>query len=825
MQETKTDSLDEIDIPGYKVHLKHRKTISKVKSGGIGLIYKDKYDQFINLIDSDSKLVQWFSISKRLTRENDILCGIVYIPPENSTFSHNEPYFEILEELRCYENKYSKILLFGDFNSRTKSVKDYIDIDQSVFHENDLDIVFEELREERKDFDTESCSVTLNRNNCDTVINNYGYKLIDFCKSSSLYILNGRTEGDLPRGKCTCKNVSCVDYFICSSNMLCSVLCLDVLDYCSMLSDAHNAVRLELNFKGISEGRGVESEMGQTTRVKLWDPDKSDTFASNLNHQNILNTMKMLTGLEEQEKIAQNDLDIAVKSIDDIFIASAECSFGYIDNRIKSAPSSKKLSWYGPQCKLMRRKWHNAKYLYKFNKSDNNKMILKQASKIYKKTMRKNYVKFKKYQVRKLKELKYKNPKTYWKILNGNKQEAIKCSTEHLFDFFKTVNSGDYDGENGNVDLSNIDAQNIDNDEINGRITLNEILENVKKLKTNKSCGIDSVLNEHIKSTIHIMGPLYERLFNLILDCGVIPEVWTIGLIKPIYKQKGDASKPENYRPITLLSCLGKLFTGIISNRLYTYAEKYDLITSSQAGFRKKHSTIDHIFVMHCLTEILNLKRKHLYCAFIDLKQAFDTVWRDGMWHKLINCNITGKCYRLIQNMYRDIKSCIMVNGKQTDFFSCNIGLRQGENLSPFLFTVYLNDLEAFFFKNYPDGGIECFSSEFDDTLYIYLKLFILLYADDTAILSDSAQGLQSALNLYNNYCIRWKLKINISKSKVMVFSKGRSGNYNFTLNNDIIEVVNVYKYLGILFSKSGNVFAAKKAFGKSSRKGNVLFN
>lgn len=95
VQETKTDSLDEIDIPGYKVHLKHRKTISKVKSGVFGFIYKEKYDQFINLIDSDSKLVQWFSISKRLTRENDILCGIVYIPPENSAFSQNEPYFEI----------------------------------------------------------------------------------------------------------------------------------------------------------------------------------------------------------------------------------------------------------------------------------------------------------------------------------------------------------------------------------------------------------------------------------------------------------------------------------------------------------------------------------------------------------------------------------------------------------------------------------------------------------------------------------------------------------------------------------------------------------
>ena len=91
--------------------------------------------------------------------------------------------------------------------------------------------------------------------------------------------------------------------------------------------------------------------------------------------------------------------------------------------------------------------------------------------------------------------------------------------------------------------------------------------------------------------------------------------------------------------------------------------------------------------------------------------------------------------------------------------------------------------------------GIECFSSAFDDTLYIYLKLFVLLYADDTAILSDSAQRFQSALKLFNKYCIWWKLKINISKSKVIVFFKGKPGNYNFTLYNDITEVVSEYKY------------------------------
>ena len=80
----------------------------------------------------------------------------------------------------------------------------------------------------------------------------------------------------------------------------------------------------------------------------------------------------------------------------------------------------------------------------------------------------------------------------------------------------------------------------------------------------------------------------------------------------------------------------------------------------------------------------------------------------------------------------------------------------------------------------------------------------------------------QPALNLYNNDCIRWKLKINISKSTVMVFSKDRLGNYNFTLNDDIIEVVNVYQYLGILFSKNGIFFAAKTNL--ASQAGKAIF-
>ena len=114
--------------------------------------------------------------------------------------------------------------------------------------------------------------------------------------------------------------------------------------------------------------------------------------------------------------------------------------------------------------------------------------------------------------------------------------------------------------------------------------------------------------------------------------------------------------------------------------------------------------------------------------------------------------------------MYNNIKYCILVNNRKTDFFISNIGVRQGENLSPFLFIIFLNDLEHFF-RTHNVEGITCNQHPADDLLVLYLKVFILLYADDTVILSSSIEGLQHALNVYADYCNTWKLQVNQSKS------------------------------------------------------------
>ena len=256
---------------------------------------------------------------------------------------------------------------------------------------------------------------------------------------------------------------------------------------------------------------------------------------------------------------------------------------------------------------------------------------------------------------------------------------------------------------------------------------------------------------------------------------------------------------------------MGKLFTALLNNRLNKFSDDFRIIKENQAGFRKHYSTADNIFVIHILFEILKTYKKKLFCAFIDFEKAFDTVWREGLWHKLILNNINGKMFNIIVNMYQNIKSRIIYNGNTTDFFKCENGVRQGENLSPFLFSVFLNDITDFFNDKNIDG-LTSVSDKLHQELDVYIKLFVLLYADDTVLMAENANDLQKQLNIFKQYCDTWKLKVNVDKSNVLIFSSGRTPkNLRFLYDGKQLDIVDKFNYLGITFTKSGSFLNAKK--------------
>ena len=201
-------------------------------------------------------------------------------------------------------------------------------------------------------------------------------------------------------------------------------------------------------------------------------------------------------------------------------------------------------------------------------------------------------------------------------------------------------------------------------------------MKSIKKLK-NETCS--EIMNEYIKVSCPLFLPVYVKLFNMILDSGQVPKSWLIGVTRPIYKNKGDPTLPENYRPITIVSCMGKLFTAILNTRLNIFLEENSILNETQCGFRKSYSTLDNIFVIHAIVEYLRVRKLKVYCAFIDFQKAFDSVWRVGLWGKLLNANVSGEILTIMKNIYADIKSCVSFKGESFEFFSCKNGLRQGE--------------------------------------------------------------------------------------------------------------------------------------------------
>ena len=226
--------------------------------------------------------------------------------------------------------------------------------------------------------------------------------------------------------------------------------------------------------------------------------------------------------------------------------------------------------------------------------------------------------------------------------------------------------------------------------------------------------------------------------------------------------KKGSIHDVENYRGITLLSTLGKLFTRVLNNRLSDWAESYYVLTGAQAGFRAHMGTVDNSFVLHGLISHLLNQGNKLYCAFVDFTKAFDYIVRDNLWYKLIKLGLRGNIINIIKSMYSSVKSRVKFNNNLGNEFYCNLGVRQGECLSPLLFSLFLNDIEEHFIISGAEG------------LDIHMfKIFMLLYADDIIVFSNSPEELQKSLDLLSVYCKRWKMSINVAKTKVMVFRKG----------------------------------------------------
>ena len=324
-------------------------------------------------------------------------------------------------------------------------------------------------------------------------------------------------------------------------------------------------------------------------------------------------------------------------------------------------------------------------------------------------------------------------------------------------------------------------------EELNDVIEETEVLNAIKQLKHGKSSGEDLLINEFFFYGRYHLSYYLTVLFNYVFQSGFFPHGWSDGLLVPLHK-KGSFSDPQKFRGITLLSVLGKRFTRVIHNRLKDWAEKYSIYIEAQYGFRKGRSTTDCIFVLNSIINEFAAKKKTLCAFFVDYSKAFDYIVGENLWYKLLVCGIRGQIFNIISSMYRCVKTKVFVHGECSESFDCKLGVRQGECLSPFLFAMYVNDME----QNLTESGIGIPVGD--------MKISMLFYADDLVIFSDSPNGLQNGITGLHGYCTKWKWKLNTEKSKVKVFKKDRPNvSTEWYFGPHKLSVANKITYLGIV--------------------------
>ena len=204
---------------------------------------------------------------------------------------------------------------------------------------------------------------------------------------------------------------------------------------------------------------------------------------------------------------------------------------------------------------------------------------------------------------------------------------------------------------------------------------------------------MNGFINEMFKCSNETITPILTVLFNKILQEGCFPQLWRKAIIFPILKG-GSPHEPSNYRRISLLCSLSKIFTKRINNRLVMWAGENNVRHEEQAGYRNNYSTGDQIFTLQCLVQkYLYKKEGRCYVIFVDFSKAFDAIPHLLLWFKLINIGIHGRVLKVLRSMYLALKSCVRTPEGITNFFECKTGTRQGCMLSPFLFILYIGEL------------------------------------------------------------------------------------------------------------------------------------
>ena len=597
--------------------------------------------------------------------------------------------------------------------------------------------------------------ISENRNSKDLKLNLEGKKLLELIEEIGGIILNGRSADDI-NGEYTFmggRGNTVIDYIICSHNFLYFVEHFSINP--SIYSD-HLPLCLKIKVPTSKPATNILQKL-------KWNPKFLHSYSSNLNEIS--------------------------KPIDIHDSTSVDCLVDSCVEKIKIANVSQYRKsffeatqpWFDCRCARAQKQLKKYLSIYQSEYSDINKTNYLTAKESYKNICNIKKLEYLNNNIQQLKTVR--SSKEWWKLSNSFRNQSNKnyCSlnSDEFFPHFCNLLSSGRESLTVHWSLPYVIDTILDSP-----IESWELRNVTNRLKDNKAPGEDGISYEFFK---HAPAKFLDELlqvFNKIFLTETIPESFRKSILTPIFK-KGDPTVPSNYRGLSLINTISKVFNTIILNRITFWVEAHAILNEFQAGFRKNYSTIDNIFNLTNIIEINKSQGKKTFAFFIDFSCAFDTIPHNCLFYKLSCLGLSTKMIRILQATYNNSNCRIFDGTSFSDPFPIEVGVKQGCILSPILFSLFLNDLV----DNLPFG-----------ITVAGVNVKILLYADDIVVLADSVEDLQKMIDALYSYCTTWSLNLNLEKSKILIFraSNRSPSNINLKYGEQEIEIVNSYKYLGV---------------------------
>jgi len=310
---------------------------------------------------------------------------------------------------------------------------------------------------------------------------------------------------------------------------------------------------------------------------------------------------------------------------------------------------------------------------------------------------------------------------------------------------------------NGSPDLSKIEEGDNWTFEKTGSV---EIIKIIKELETKNSSGHDLLSNRMIKKEMSWFATILPSLINSSMEEGIFPNVLKQATVIPVFK-KGEKDNMNNYRPISLLPVMSKVFEKVINTRITKVLDDKGYIDENQYGFRKNHSTEDAILKFTDEIERDISEKKHVVSVFVDVSKAFDSCDHTILINKIRKIGLYGQSLELIKSYLKDREQIIWVNDKCGGTFKINIGVGQGTILGPTFFKIYIMDLHK------------------------WTKLLCVKFADDSNFKGSGKtkdeveQLVNSEMTIIHKWFCDNKLTLHPGKSRFMVHSRDKLININ----------------------------------------------